>query len=88
MSEASNKYYYRDIEESSNRLANLLRELNVYLDSVAVNELIDLLSDIPWHRLSAKYSDTKKRISAMIKRKKLLWGGKIGKKNSRIGELQ
>lgn len=60
MSEASNKYYYRDIEESSNRLANLLRELNVYLDSVAVNELIDLLSDIPWHRLSAKYSDTKK----------------------------
>lgn len=60
MAGALNKYYYRSVEESSNRLANLLRDLNVYLDSIGMDELIDLLTDIPWNRLSTKYSDIEK----------------------------
>lgn len=60
MSGASNKYYYKEIEESANRLADLLEELNTYFDSKALNNLIELLSDIPWNRLSTKYSDIEK----------------------------
>lgn len=54
------KYYYKEVEESASRLADLLEELNIYFDSAALNELIELLSDIPWNRLSTKYSDIEK----------------------------
>lgn len=54
------QYYYKEVEESAGRLANLLGELNIYFDSAALNELIELLSDIPWNRLSTKYSDIEK----------------------------
>ena len=53
-------YYYKEVEESASRLADLLEELNTYFDSAALNDLIDLLSDIPWNRLSTKYSGIEK----------------------------
>ena len=42
-------YYYKEVEESASRLADLLEELNTYFDNAALNDLIDLLSDIPWN---------------------------------------
>ena len=53
-------YYYKEVEESASRLADLLEELNTYFDSAAINSLIGLLSDIPWNRLSTKYSGIEK----------------------------
>ena len=57
MFDVEKKYYYKEVEESASRYANLLSELNTYINSDGLKEQIELFSNIPWHRFSTKYSD-------------------------------
>ena len=59
MFNAEKNYYYKEVEKSAGRLSELLEELNAYFDNAALNELIELLSDIPWHKLSTENSEVK-----------------------------
>ena len=55
MFDVEKKYYYKEVEESASRYANLLSELNTYINSDGLKEQIELFSNIPWHRFSTKY---------------------------------